>query len=81
MNPNTANHNDLENLRMAILAQADNWAWASKMYHAVLSRHAGAGAGYPLKDWERTLRVAEVGLAEAVNRYDMAYNLYEGRMV
>lgn len=81
MNPNTTNHNDLETLRMAIVAQADNWVWASKMYHAVLNRQAGAGTGYPLEDWERTLRAAEVSLAEAVNLYAMAYNKYEGRMV
>ena len=34
-----------------------------------------------MEDWERTLRAAEVGLAEAVNLYAMAYNKYTGRMV
>ena len=64
---------------MAIVAQADNWAWASKQYHSVKLGVAGSGGGYPLEDWERTLRAAEVGLAEAVNRYAMAFNNYEGR--
>ena len=79
MNPNTTNHEDLETLRMAIVAQADNWVWASKQYNAVKAGKAGLGGGYPLEDWERTLRAAEVGLAEAVNLYAMAFNKYEGR--
>lgn len=64
---------------MAIVAQADNWVWAFKQYHAVKAGVAGSGCGYPLEDWERTLRAAEVCLAEAVNIYAKAFNNYEGR--
>jgi hypothetical protein len=81
MNNNTANHNDLETLRSAILHQADNWAWATRMHKAVLDRGEKAGTGYPLEDWERTVKAAEEGLAKAVDDYAKAYNLYEGRMV
>lgn len=79
MNPITTNKNDLEILRMAIVAQADNWVWASKQYNAVKARGAGDGSGCPLADWERTLRAAEFSLAEAVNLYAKAFNNYEGR--
>jgi hypothetical protein len=81
MNPNTTNHEDLELLRSAILHQADNWAWATRQYNAVKAGKAGHGGGYPLEDWERTLRAAEVGLAEAVDAYAKAFNKYEGRAV